>query len=63
MRSSRLHWALLDRDNVLESWDTDHLGKVEKTERSAASDGVEEGIPLSFITSCRARDMLVGYQV
>ncbi|CAM9674613.1 unnamed protein product [Pylaiella littoralis] len=60
--NSRLHWALLDRDNVLESWDTGHLGKVEQAEGYVASDVVEQGLPLSFITSQRARDMLVGNQ-
>lgn len=60
---SRLHWALLEGDNILDTWDTGHLGKVEQAEGPTASDAVEEGLPLSFITSRRARDLLVGSEV
>lgn len=54
---SRLHWALLEKDAVLEIWDTGHLGKASLSEGSGGV--IEEGIPLSFI-SARARHMLRG---
>ena len=52
---SRLHWALLQRDNVLEVWDTTHLRKA----GGAVSDLAGAGIPPCFI-SAKARGILRG---
>ncbi|CAM9994172.1 unnamed protein product [Ectocarpus sp. 6 AP-2014] len=56
--NSRLHWALLERDDVMEVWDTGHLRKDDGMEGpTATSEAVQEGIPLSLMSS-RARALL-----
>ncbi|CAM9423271.1 unnamed protein product, partial [Ectocarpus sp. 13 AM-2016] len=56
--NSRLHWALLERDDAVEMWDTGHLRKGDGVEGpTATSEGVQEGIPLSLMSS-RARALL-----
>ncbi|CAM9417536.1 unnamed protein product [Scytosiphon promiscuus] len=55
--NSRLHWAVLEIDNVVEAWDTGHLGTLEATCSTAGSAKVEEGIPSSFMPK-RARDLI-----
>lgn len=61
MFGSRLHWALLEADSVIEMWDSDHLGKAELrgTIDVASHREVERGIPLSLLPD-RARDILLG---
>lgn len=55
---SRLHWAVLERDDVMEMWDTGHLQKGDGVEGpTASSEAVQEGIPLSLMSS-RARALL-----
>ncbi|CBJ25601.1 pantothenate kinase [Ectocarpus siliculosus] len=50
--NSRLHWALLERDDVMEMWDTGHLRKDDGIEGPTATSGaVQEGIPLSLMSS------------
>ena len=61
---SRLHWALLERYDVMEMWDTGHLPKDDGVEGPTATcEAVQEGIPLSLMSS-RARTLLgVGREV
>lgn len=68
---SRLHWALLRRDNIIEVWDTGHLGEVSnsggspgKAEDKSTSCSIvdDKGIPLSFI-AVKAREVLRGEAV
>ncbi|CAN0036283.1 unnamed protein product [Ectocarpus fasciculatus] len=62
--NSRLHWALLKRYDVMEMWDTGHLPKDDGVEGPTATcEAVQEGIPLSLMSS-RARTLLgVGREV
>ncbi|CAM9846153.1 unnamed protein product [Sphacelaria rigidula] len=64
--NSRLHWAVLARDQVLDAWDSSHIGRQREgsTDVATTSDpatvGAEidgQGIPLSFL-STTAREML-----
>lgn len=51
--NSRLHWALLSRGEVLEAWDSSHLGTAtggEEDGSAGESDHVGHGIPTSFIS-------------
>lgn len=64
---SRLHWALLQKDNVVEAWDTGHLGREGPPGKVDGKDPGgsivdEEGIPLSFL-SVKAQEMLRGEAV
>lgn len=63
---SRLHWAALARDQVLETWDSSHLGQNTDVSAMAGQDSKtaedvaveEEGIPSLFL-SPTARELLL----
>ena len=62
LKHSRLHWALMEKDSVTESWDSGHLGEIEEeseANHNVADGMVAKGIPLPFITAS-AQDRLLG---